>query len=133
MKRVIDILNKTQFGALATIEKDKPRVRPFQFQFAVNNRLYFCSSATKNVVKQIIDNPFIEYTAFDKALNYIRISGKVNFSNDTLIRVKVFRCNPYYKEKFIKPENTDLVIFFIEHGEAMLGNFDSYPPEIVKF
>jgi uncharacterized pyridoxamine 5'-phosphate oxidase family protein len=49
-EQVLSILkDPAAVGYLATVDNGKPRVRPFGFMFEENQRLYFCTSSTKDV------------------------------------------------------------------------------------
>ena len=133
MERVIQILNKTQFGFLATLDEGKPRVRPFQFQFETNGEFFFCTAREKEVAKQLIQNPIAEYAAYDKAFNYVRISGEILFSDDLMLKARVLNDNPYYKTVFGSANNASMVLFYFGHGQVLLGSLDSYPPEMINF
>jgi len=55
---IIDFLrNKTFY--LATIKDNMPMLRPFGAIMQFENKLYFVTSTTKEVYKQIIKNPNI--------------------------------------------------------------------------
>lgn len=133
MHKIIDLLNKTQFGSLATIENNEPRVRPFQFQFAEKGCFYFCSLSSKKVVKQLEENQMAEFSAFDRTFHFIRIRGKVKFTNDQRIRNKVLKLNPYFKDKIRLSQQDEVIVFYVEHGEACYGYYDEYPTESIKF
>jgi uncharacterized pyridoxamine 5'-phosphate oxidase family protein len=95
--------------------------------------IYFCTSKEKSVAEQLSSNPIVEYSAYTKAFEYVRIQGKIHICNDTQLKQKVFEFNPFYKEKFGSVENEKMILFQIEHGIASIGQFDNYPPEIIQF
>lgn len=57
---------------LATTENDQPHVRPFDGAVVVDDKLYIGTAKTKNVFKQIVDNPKIEIFSME--------SGTVRFA-----------------------------------------------------
>jgi uncharacterized pyridoxamine 5'-phosphate oxidase family protein len=130
MQRVIDILNKAQFGALATVSENKPSVRPFQFQFYENSCFYFCTSEEKQVYKEIKNNSFVEFSAYNLSFDFVRLQGSAIFTTDKKIINRIFTLNPYFKKHYSKEK---IRIFYIDHGNALLGNYATYPPEIITF
>ena len=57
---------------LATTENDQPHVRPFDGAVVVDDKLYIGTAKTKNVFKQIVNNPKIEIFSME--------SGTVRFT-----------------------------------------------------
>lgn len=61
MEEVIRYLENSQLQYLSTIGIDgKPKVRPFQFMFEQEGKLWFCTSNKKEVYKELAQLPFIE-------------------------------------------------------------------------
>ena len=51
---IVDFLNNSRIQYLATIGLDgKPKVRPFQFMFEMDGKLWFCTSNQKEVFKEL--------------------------------------------------------------------------------
>ncbi len=60
MQKVVDFLQKNPVQYLATVGRDgKAKCRPFMFCFEQDGKLWFCTNNTKDVYKDILENPEI--------------------------------------------------------------------------
>ena len=64
---------KTQVNFVATIDGDKPSLRPFGDPFMFDNKIYVITNKQKNVSKQICKNNNVCIVAYDGE-NWIRIN-----------------------------------------------------------
>lgn len=137
MKEILDFLAKNPAFFIATIdEKNQPRVRPFGLVMEWNNKLTFGTSTEKNVYKQLQKNPSVEICSFSPTTGeWMRISGKVAFTNDISAKKKVFEVMPDLKKIYQSEENPTLACFYIEEGEAAIYSFASMnaPTKVIKF
>ena len=73
----------TKVNYVATINGDRPSLRPFGDPFIYDNKIYVITSKHKNVSKQIEKNNNVCIVAYDEC-NWIRINCKlVDDSNNT--------------------------------------------------
>ena len=107
---------------LATAEGDQPRVRALMMWYADNTGFYFQSQSVKALCKQLDKNQKVEvifHAPEENGGKVMRISGKVEFIDDNVVRAKVLDERPFLKEMGIKdPENPLLAVFKIYTGEA---------------
>ena len=120
MKEIIEFLAKNPTGAFATVDNDKPRVRPWAFMMEDQGKLWFCTSNNKNVYKEMQANPNIEFSSW-QGFNILRLNGKVKFSQDTAMKAKILENNPGVKSIYKSPDNPIFEIFYLEAGKATLG------------
>ena len=64
MEEVFELLKKIGTYYLATVDGNKPRVRPFGTVDLYNGKLYIQTGKKKDVSKQIEKNPNVELCAF---------------------------------------------------------------------
>jgi uncharacterized pyridoxamine 5'-phosphate oxidase family protein len=133
MKEVIDFLNENRNGFMATVEEDKPRVRPWGFMFEENGRLYFCTSSAKDVYRQMVKNPHVEFSMMNSKNAWIRISGEIIFTEDTECKAKVLAASELVKSVYRTPDNPVFKVFYIGHGQAVMADFSGQPPRIFTF
>ena len=76
MKKVNDFLKDAGVYYLATVDGDKPRVRPFGTVNIFEDKLYIQTGKVKPVSKQIAANPNVEICAF-KDGSWLRVSGEL--------------------------------------------------------
>lgn len=134
VKEFLSILyDQTAIGFLATIDNGKPRVRPWGFMFEENGRLYFSTASTKDVYRQLIAVPFIEYSKTTKDMVWIRISGEIQFDEDVKKKEKVLELIPFLKQRYQSADNPVFKVFYLEHGKAVIDDFSLNPPRLIEF
>lgn len=133
MKEFITILEKNPMGCLSTIEKGRPRVRPWGYMMNKNGKLWFCTSSQKNVYQQLQDCPKVEFTTSTEEFTTLRISGEVTFSDDCEVKKEIITKNELVKNIYKSPDNPIFKVFFIEHGEASIADFSGKPPIKIIF
>ena len=120
MKEIIEFLKANPTGALATVDKGLPRVRPWAFMMEDQGMIWFCTANTKDVYRELQDSPNIEFTAW-QGFNILRLSGKVKFSQDLEMKDKILDNNPGVKSIYNSSENPAFEIFYLDHGKVTLG------------
>jgi len=133
MKEVIDFFTKNAVGCLATTESGKPRVRPFQFMFAAGGKFWFCTANTKDIYKQLVVNPFVEFVALSPEYKFMRMSGEIKFSKDMDIKKHIIDTNDLVRSVYNTPENPIFEVFCLEHGTVKIADLSGQPPQFVKF
>jgi len=133
MKTVTDFLIKSHVQYFATVGIDgKPKVRPFQFMLEDGGRLYFCTSNQKQVYKEIQKQPCVELCATGENFSWLRLSGKVVFSQDLAVKSKVQEANPLVKSIYKTPDNPAFEVFYLDEAEATIADFSGNPPRKFK-
>ncbi|MDR2167285.1 MAG: pyridoxamine 5'-phosphate oxidase family protein [Clostridiales bacterium] len=126
-ERVLAILNDhSVFGYMATVEGGLPRVRPMGFMFEDGGRLYFCVSTNKNVYKQLLELPYIEYSKTTADAVWVRVRGEIKFCDDIKIKERIFNEHPALKQAYQTPDNPIFKAFYMEGGEALLCSFQGW-------
>jgi uncharacterized pyridoxamine 5'-phosphate oxidase family protein len=133
MQQVIDIVKECGYGFLATVELGKPRVRPFGFMFEEDGKLYFCTNSQKDVYKQLLEQPLVEYAATTRQMVTARITGEVVFTEAQDKKEKALASSEMVKQLYKSAENPVFKVFFIEHGTAVIADFSGKPPRVVEF
>lgn len=93
MEEIIEFFDSAKMFFIATVEGNQPRVRPFGGLILVNNKLYFNTNSTKNVYKQIIENPKVELCAFNKGV-WMRIEGEAVKESKDELKEAMFKAQP---------------------------------------
>jgi uncharacterized pyridoxamine 5'-phosphate oxidase family protein len=132
MKEVVGFLKASQVQYLATIGLDgKPKVRPFQFMFEAEGKMWFCTSNTKEVYREIMNQPYVEFCASGSDRSWLRIAAKVVFENNLAIKEKVFEVSPLVKGIYITPHNPAFEVFYLEKGTAIFSGIGQEPRVVV--
>ncbi|AST58075.1 pyridoxamine 5'-phosphate oxidase-related FMN-binding protein [Thermoanaerobacterium thermosaccharolyticum] len=130
MNEVVNFLSENPVLYLATIGRDgKPKVRPFQFMLEKDGKLFFCTSNQKEVYKEIKLNPYVEFSTTNQNNVWIRISGRIKFSNDLEVKTTIIEHNPLVKSIYKTPDNPIFEIFYLDDAKAVIADFSGQPPK----
>ena len=130
MQIVTDFLKKSQIQYLATVGIDgKPKVRPFQFMLEEGGKLYFCTSNEKKVYKEIKKQPYVEFCASGENFSWLRLNGKVVFSQEIAIKSKIIDFSPIVKSIYKTPDNPIFEAFYLDEASATIADFSGEPPK----
>ena len=133
MQTVTDFLTSNQTQHLATTGIDgRPKVRPFLFMLEDAGKLYFCTSRQKTVFKEMQAQPYVELCVSGENYSWLRLSGKVRFSEDLVLKAKIQESNQLVKSIYQTPENPEFAIFHLEDAVATITDFSGAPPQIIK-
>lgn len=119
-KDCVEFANENSVCYLATAEGDQPRVRALGMWFADETGFYFQAQTVKAMCKQLEKNPKVElyFNAKDYS-KVMRVSGKVKFITDTVLRARCIEERPFVKDFGItEPSNPLLAVFQVYTGEA---------------
>lgn len=133
MEEILKFLKEGAMGAFATVYNGKPDVRPWQFQFEENGKLYFCTSNNKDVYKQIKHNPIVAFTSTTNDMVTVRLYGEAVFINDLKLKEKLLEKQPMIKNLYKSADNPIFELFYIEHGQAIIFDFSGQPPREISF
>ena len=83
MNKVIEFLKENPVQYLATVGRDrKAKCRPFMFAGEMDGKLWFCTNNTKDVYKDMQENPEIEISVSSPSYAWIRLHGTAVFENN---------------------------------------------------
>lgn len=121
MKEIIKFLTSNPIFYLATIEGGKPRVRPFGFVMEYEGRIYFCTNNTKNVFKQLKENPNFEVCTVSANREWIRLKGKAVFDGNLAAKAAALKAAPFLTNLYKTPDNPIFEVFYVQDGEATIN------------
>lgn len=130
LQKVYDFLIQCGTYYIATIDGDKPRVRPFGTAAIFEDKLYIQTSKLKNVSKQIQINNNVELSAFNGD-NWIRVSGKLIRDDRREAKAYVLDKHPSLKTMYSADDEKTEVLYF-ESGTATFSSFNS-EDEVIEF
>ena len=123
MEEVYEFLKNAGTYYLATVDGDKPKVRPFGTINIYNGKLYIQTGKKKDVSKQIQTNNNVEICAFN-AGKWIRLAGKL--IRDDSIEAKKDMLDKYPNLRNMYDENDDNTeVLYFENATATISSFDS--------
>lgn len=130
MKEVQQFLKECGVYYLATIDGDKPRVRPFGTAEIFENHLYIQTGKSKKVAEQIEINPNVELCGF-KDGKWIRVSGKLIVDDRIEAKKDMLDKNPSLRNMYDENDENTEVLYF-ESGVATIYSFTE-APKVIEF
>lgn len=130
LKDCITFANEHPVAYFATEENGQPRVRPIGLWFADASGFYFQSQTVKAFCKQLQNNKRVEACFHAPAAegspgSVLRVTGEVEFIDDTALKKKVLAERPFLKDMGIEsPDDPRLAIFKIHTGEAFFWTME---------
>lgn len=125
MQETYDFLKNCGVFYLATIDNDKPRVRPFGALNIFENKLYIQTGKVKDVFKQMEKNSNVEITAFNNG-RWIRVSGKVVRDDRFEAKEDMLENNPELKSMYsASDDNTE--VLYLKDAKATIYSFTEEP------
>ena len=123
MKKVVEFLQKNPVQYLATVGRDgKAKCRPFMFCFEQDGKLWFCTNNTKDVYKDMLENPEIEVSVSSPEYAWIRLHGKAVFENNMSVKEGCMN-NPIVKGQYQTADNPIFEVFYLENPHGVIADF----------
>lgn len=130
MNEIVNFLNENPVQYFSSIGIDgNPKVRPFQFMFEKNGKLYFCTNNQKDVYNEIKNNPYIEICTSSPNFAWIRLNGKVTFTNDLEIKKAIIEHSPLVKSLYQNAKNPIFEVFYLKDAKVTIADFSGNPPK----
>jgi uncharacterized pyridoxamine 5'-phosphate oxidase family protein len=127
MKPVIDFLKANPSTQFATSDNNVPKVRPIFFPFEIDGVLWFGTAKDKKFWKELNANPRVEFSSFDGASKWVRVSGNVKLTDNIDIKTKILELYPNIKAIYNTPTNPNFATFCLEHWTATIYSFTEQP------
>lgn len=121
MEEVYDFLKKCGTFYLATVEGDKPRVRPFGVVNIFEGKLYIQTGKNKKVSKQMQENSNVEICGFMDG-KWIRLEGNVVRDDRREAKESMLEANPILKNMYSADDDNTEVLYF-EKAKATFYSF----------
>jgi uncharacterized pyridoxamine 5'-phosphate oxidase family protein len=121
MKRVLDFLKKAEVYYLATVEGDRPRVRPFGTVNEFEGKLYIQTGKVKPTSHQLAANPKAEICAFADGA-WVRIACEL--VEDDRFEAKKSMLDAYPNLRHMYDENDgNTQVFYMKNAIATFSAF----------
>jgi len=127
LSEVLAFLQQYKTGFLATVDNGKPRVRAFGMMKLEAETLFFSTSNSKAVFKQLKRQPLAEWIVMEqKTMKTLRILGAVTFIKDQQKMEKFYEEYPILKRMYANRPG-ELEIFSMDIKEANWFGFGRAP------
>ena len=128
MKEVFDFLKNCGVFYIATIDGDKPRVRPFGAINIFEDKLYLQTGKSKDVYKQLEINPNVEISGMYNG-KWIRLEARLVNDERRVAKKSMLDNNPELRGMYSEDDPNTLVLY-IENVKAKILSFTEPPVEI---
>lgn len=119
MSQVHEFLNKAGVFYLATVDGDRPRLRPLGLQMEADGKLLFGVGSFKAVYRQLVANPNVEIVAC-VGTDWLRCSGRAVFETDPKYEAMALEGMPALKAVYNETTGNRLMMFHLEDATALL-------------
>ena len=129
MKEVYEFLKTCGTYYLATVDGDRPRVRPFGTIDLFEEKLYLQTGKVKAVAQQMKTNPKVEISAAAPDGKWIRISAEVVLDDNIEAQKHMLDAYPALKAMYAAGDgNTE--VYCLKNATAQICSFTEAPHEI---
>ena len=97
------------------------------FCFEQDGKLWFCTNNTKEVYKDMQENPEVEVSVSSPEYAWIRLHGKAVFENNMSVK-EGFMNNPIVKGQYQTTDNPIFEVFYLENPHGVIADFSGNPP-----
>jgi uncharacterized pyridoxamine 5'-phosphate oxidase family protein len=130
IKEVYDFLKKSETYYIATVDGNKPRVRPFGTVDIFEDKLYIQTGKVKKVSNQIAANPNIEICAMADG-KWIRIEAVAVEDDRVEARQHMLDAYPSLKARY-KADDGNNQVFYLKDAIATIASFTD-EPKVIRF
>lgn len=130
MQEVYDFLKKCNTYYLATVENDRPRVRPFGTIDIFEGKLYIQTGKVKEVSKQMGINPKVEICAFDGE-KWIRVQATVVEDDRLAARQHMLDAYPSLQAMY-RADDGNTQVLYLKDATATISSFTA-DPLVIRF
>ena len=130
MQEVQEFLKECGVYYLATIDNNKPKVRPFGTAEIFEDKLYIQTGKKKDVYKQIEKNNKVEICAFKEG-KWIRISGTLVADDRVEAKKDMLDKNPSLRGMYNENDDNTIVLYF-DKAKAVISSFTE-APKVIEF
>ena len=128
MNDVVSFLQENPVQYLATVGRDgRARCRPFMFCVEQDGKLWFCTNHTKEVYKDLMQNPYVQISVSSPSYAWIRLDGKAVFADNRAVKEGCM-ANPIVKGQYRTADNPIFEVFYLEGAHAVIADFSGNPP-----
>lgn len=131
MEKVLNFIKANKVFFMATVDGDRPRVRPLGFVMDFEGKVYFGVGDQKEVYRQMQANPKVEICSVAQDGTWLRLSGKAVFDVRPEIFEAAVKALPVLGELYSPNLGPKLGSFYLTEAKALCydlaGNFEEWP------
>lgn len=133
MNKIVEYLNNNKVGQFGTFKDGQIVMRPFTFIFEKDGQFIFYTDNSKEVFNELKSTPTAGFAVMGDDMNWVRLRGKVAFSDSQELKDEVFKAHPLLEKLYGTSDNPIFEIFCIHDGVASLHTYTGSVLEETKF
>ena len=114
-----ELLNETGVFYLATVDGDRPRLRPLGAHLEMDGKVLFGVGDFKAVYRQLTVNPNCEIVACKKNGHWLRYSGRAVFETDEKYANAILDMLPDLRNVYNEATGNKMMVFRLEDAVAL--------------
>ena len=128
LEAVVKTFERFPLQYAATLGLDgNAQVRPIEFKFEEDGLLYFDTVTFYTSYKELLAHPYIQICVCDQpTMTYVRVSGKVNFTDDPEVIEKCFENSPVLTSQFGNMREV-VIGYYLSDVQT---EFESFSPQL---
>lgn len=130
MQETYEFLKRCGVFYLATVDGNKPRVRPFGALNIFEGKLYIQTGKSKNVSRQMMANPHIEICGYVDGV-MIRVEAKVVADERIEAKQSMLDNNPELKNMYQANDPNTEVLFLVDATTTIYSFTEA--PKVIDF
>ena len=111
VKLAHDVIQADRFPVMATVDGDKPRVRPVSPVRTDGFTIYIANLRAYHKTAELAANPNVELCYMDGGHNQIRLSGTVEIVADRKLLTEIWDANPLLRQYLGSIDNPQLIVY----------------------
>ena len=119
MSKINDFLNEAGVFYLATVDGDKPKLRPLGAHMEMDDKVIFGVGDFKDVYKQMIANPNVEIVACKQDGHWMRYTGTAVFEADSKYADAMLDGAPHLRSIYNEQTGNRMMCFHLENATAV--------------
>lgn len=126
LRVVVDVFERFPLQYATTLGLDgNPQIRPIEFKFEEDGVLYFDTVIFYTSYQELLAHPYIQLCVCDQeTMTYVRLGGKVNFTNDASVIERCFESSKVLTSQF--GDKREVVIgYYLTEAWAEFSSFSN--------
>ena len=119
MSKINDYLTEAGVFYMATVDGDRPRLRPLGAHMEMDDKVIFGVGDFKEVYKQMLANPNVEIVACKEGGHWMRYFGKAVFETDGKYAEAMLNGAPHLRGIYNDETGYKMMCFHIEDATAV--------------
>lgn len=119
MSKLNDFITEAGVFYLATVDGDRPRLRPLGAHMEMDGKVIFGIGDFKAVYRQMCANPNVEIVACKKDMHWLRYTGRAVFETDPVYAEAMLNNAPHLRSIYNEETGHKMMCFHLEDATAL--------------